>query len=83
MEEPKYIEVEDQSAAIIMIPNNAVKLTITANVIDENDEIHEAEYVMKLPDIVEARIVGKEWEDENVKYVLTDKALAALAELGE
>lgn len=61
-------------AAIIMIPANAVKLEITAKIIDENDELYEALTTMSLPEIVDARIDGEDWERENVKYVLTDKA---------
>ena len=63
----------EQIPVILYVPSNSVKLTITAKVIDENDEFLEAQSVLNLPDIIEACIPGKEWEDENTVYTLTDK----------
>lgn len=61
--------------ALIYIPDNAVKLKVLATIIDgETDELYEAELKMTLSEITEARIEGEEWEWNNVKYVLTDKA---------
>lgn len=57
-----------------MIPDNTVKLEIIATIINEEDKLHKAVTTMSLPEIIEARIDGNEWENENVKYVLTDKA---------
>lgn len=64
----------EQVPVILYIPNNTVKLTLTAKLIDENDEFLEVVSVMSLPEITEARISGEEWEDENIVYTLTDKA---------
>lgn len=64
----------EQVPVILHIPNNTVKLTLTAKLIDENDEFLEVVNVMSLPEITEARISGEEWEYENVVYTLTDKA---------
>ena len=60
---------------LIYIPDNTVKLKVLATIIDgETDELYEAELKMTLPEITEARIEGEEWEYNNVKYTLTDKA---------
>ena len=64
----------NQVPIIIHIPDNAVKLTIEAKLIDENDEFITAVNTMRLAEITEARIDGEEWEAENVKYCLTEKA---------
>lgn len=64
----------EQVPVILHIPNNTVKLTLTAKVINENDEFLEVVSIMSLPEITDARISGEEWEDENVLYTLTDKA---------
>ena len=64
--------------AIIYIPNNSIKIKVIATIIDKDDEVHEAEMVLRLPEIIEARVEGEYWENENVKYCLTDKARAEL-----
>ena len=75
----KKEEIEVKTVpAILYIPNNAVKLTISADIIDENDEMHKAEMILRLPEIMDAHIEGVYWEDENVKYCLTDEAKTEL-----
>lgn len=64
----------EQVPVILYIPNNTVKLTLTAKLINENDEFLEVVSIMSLPEITDARISGEEWEDENIVYTLTDKA---------
>lgn len=64
----------EQVPVILYIPNNTVKLTLTAKLIDENDEFFEVANIMSLPEITDARISGEEWEYENAVYTLTDKA---------
>ena len=66
---------DDLMAVIIDIPKQSVKLEINATIIDdETDELYKSTSVLNLADITEARIAGDEWENENVEYVLTDKA---------
>lgn len=60
--------------AIIYIPDNTYKLTVNAKLVDKNDEFYDAEMVLSLPEIQEARIRGEEWEDENTYWTLTEKA---------
>lgn len=60
---------------ITYIPYNTVKLTLTTKIYDEeNDKFINAESVMNMSELHDAKIDGWEWEGENVKYVLTDKA---------
>lgn len=63
-----------QVPVILYIPDNTVKLTITAKILDEDDNFVEAVNKMGVAEVADARIDGAEWEYENVKYVLTDKA---------
>ena len=65
--------INNQMAIIFNVPNNSYHITINAKIIDGDGEMHVAESVMTLPEIIDARIAGDEWERENVKYVLTDK----------
>ena len=71
--EQQINEEGGQMGIIFNIPTNTVKLDIAATVIDENNKLHTASTSMNLSEIYEARILGNEWEIENVKYVLTDK----------
>ena len=71
--EQQINEEGGQMGIIFNIPTNTVKLDITATVIDENNQLHTASTSINLSEIYEARILGNEWEINNVKYVLTDK----------
>ena len=55
--------------AIIYIPDNAVKITVRADIIDPNLSLHNAEMVLNMAQLNEAKIDGEYWESENVKYV--------------
>lgn len=57
--------------AIIYIPDNAVKITVSADIIEPDLSLHKAEMVLNMAELNEAKIDGEYWEDENVKYVLT------------
>ena len=72
---------ENSVPAIFYIPDNTVRLTMTAKIIDENDEFHTAEMSLGLADITQARIDGEFWEEDNGKYVLTDEAKEQLKDL--
>lgn len=67
-----------QVPAIINIPDNTVKMTIIATLIDENDKLFKAESTLNAADVRAAMIDGDAWESENVKYVLTDKGRGEL-----
>jgi hypothetical protein len=69
----KGTELVATNPVILCIPNDCIKLVITATIYD-GKEMHEATSIMGVQDIVEARIQGEEWESENVRYCLTDKA---------
>lgn len=70
--EPNYLDVKSVPA-LVYIPENTIKLIITAKIMDNNDAIHEAYMTMNVAEVAEARIYGEEWENENRRYVLTDK----------
>jgi len=65
---------------LIEVPENAIQLKIIATIVDKDLKQQEAEMVLHLPDIVDARIAGEEWHMENDRYVLTDKGLKELNE---
>lgn len=64
----------EQVPAIINIPDNTVKLTVRAKIIEEDDTLQEVEMTMNTAEVMDARISGDEWEQENVMYRLTDYA---------
>lgn len=55
--------------AIIYIPDNAVKITVIADIIDPDLSLHKAEMVLDMAALNDAKIDGECWESENVKYV--------------
>ena len=57
---------------VLDIPDNTIKLTVIADIIDADGDQHQAETYLTLPELYEARVVGEEWMMENAKYVLTD-----------
>ena len=59
-------------SVIVGIPNNTVKLTLIADIIDEDNNIQQAESKLSLPEIIDARILGDEWETENVRYYINE-----------
>ena len=70
-----------QMGIIFNIPTNTVKLDITATVIDDKSELHQASTTINLPEIYEARILGNEWETENIKYCLTEEGRKAVEQI--
>ena len=65
---------------LIEVPENAIQLKIIATIVDKDLKQQEAEMILNLPDIVNARIAGEECHMENDRYVLTDKALEEVNE---
>ena len=59
---------------IINVPDNTAMLTLTAKIMDDKGEIITVENTMTLREVIEARVKGEEWEDENTIYTLTDSA---------
>ena len=64
--------------AIVQIPESAVKVTIIANVIDEDMGLRKAVMELNMPELNEAKNIGWDWEFENSKWKLTDKAIEEL-----
>lgn len=63
----------DLQPVILYIPINAIKLTIDAKLLEEDEKMVDVRTIMTLPEIIEARIEGEYWKDENVKYCLAEK----------
>lgn len=61
------------TAIVLTIPGNTTKITLEVEIIDENNNIQKAVRTMLLPEIVESRIEGSYWVDENVKYRLVEQ----------
>lgn len=61
------------TAIVLTIPDNTTKITLEVEMIDENNNIQKAVRTMLLPEIVESRIEGSYWADENVKYRLVEQ----------
>lgn len=73
MEDKNEILTDLDTAIILTIPDNTTKITLEVEMIDENNNIQKAERIMFLPEIVESRIEGSYWADENVKYKLVEQ----------
>lgn len=67
-----------QVPIIINVPDNTVKVEIIATVLDDDDKFLNLSSKLKVSEIMDARIGAEYWENENVKYVLTDKSKAEL-----
>ena len=66
---------------ILSIPDNTVKLTVVAKVLDENEKLCEYQRTLNLDELIESRIEYEFWEYENdSQYVLTDKGKKDLEE---
>ena len=61
------------TAIVLTIPGNTTKITLEVEIIDENNNIQKAVRTMLLPEIVESRIEGSYWANENVKYRLVEQ----------
>lgn len=62
------ISTDLDTAIVLTIPGNTTKINIEVEMINENNNIQKAKRTMLLPEIVESRIEGREWVDENAKY---------------
>lgn len=60
------------TAIVLTIPGNTTKIKLELELLDEDNNIIKVGRTMLLPEIVEARIDGSYWADENVKYNLVD-----------
>lgn len=79
MNEKEYKEVElNLVPAVIYIPENAVKLTIIAKIINENDEISEVKSILNLQDVIKAMADGEDWIPDDAVFTLTDKGRKSL-----
>ena len=66
--------------ALIWIPEGAVKITVTAIILDEDLNRQIAEMTLGVEDIYEARVDGEEWMDEHARYKISDEYLKQLEE---
>ena len=79
----EYLDNENNIVPMICyIPNNTCRLVINVIAMDDDGEVHEASQVMSLPEIIDARIDGEEWESENIKYCLTEATQKEIEEKG-
>lgn len=65
--------IELEQLIVMRIPKDAIKLKITAILLDEDNKPYKAKAVMRLHDIYEAREEYLKLDpDDGVRYVLTD-----------
>lgn len=60
--------------AVVFIPENTVKLTLIAKILDENDNMVEVKSELKLQDVIRAMADGENWFPDDAVFALTDKA---------
>lgn len=68
----------NQVPVILCIPEGTVRLEMTATMLDENLEQSEAFSVLNLEELIDARIKGEEYEEDNAMWVTTEKGRAYL-----
>lgn len=66
--------------ALIWIPEGAVKITVTAIILDKDLNRQTAEMTLGVENIYEARVDGEEWMSEHATYKLSDEYLNQLEE---
>ena len=69
--EDTYIDANN--TIFLPVPDNTVKLTVTAKILRNDDEFFECTKVIDLKELIESRIEYEMWDDENARYVLVDK----------
>lgn len=72
-EMPEYVNVTTVPA-VVFIPDNTIKLEISAQILNDNDDVINVVQTLNTANVVQARIDGSDWECEFGEYVLTDKA---------
>ena len=77
MEEEKILEC-NQVPVILRIPEGTVRLEMTVTMLDENLEQSKALSVLSLEELIDARIKGEEYEEDNAMWVITEEDRAYL-----
>ena len=77
MEEEKILQC-NQVPVILRIPEGTVRLEMTVTMLDENLEQSKALSVLSLEELIDARIKGEEYEEDNAMWVTTEKDRAYL-----
>ena len=77
MEEEKILEC-NQVPVILRIPEGTVRLEMTVTMLDENLEQSKALSVLSLEELIDARIKGEEYEEDNAMWVITEEGRAYL-----
>lgn len=70
--EDTYIDANN--TIFLPVPDNTVKLTVTAKILGNDDEFFECTKVLDLKELIESRIEYEMWSDENARYVLVNKS---------
>lgn len=77
MEEEKVLEC-NQVPVILHIPEGTIRLEMTVTMLDENLEQSKALSVLNLEELIDARIKGEEYEEDNAMWVITEEGRAYL-----
>jgi len=71
LEYEDYINKDgNQMGIIINVPNSTIKIDLKITMLDSDNEQHVASQTLYPPQIYEARILGDQWEAENIKYII-------------
>ena len=61
--------------AVIYIPENTARIKVIATLLNPDDSTNTAEMVLELPEVIDSRIHGDYWFEDNCRYVVTEKGL--------
>ena len=74
VKETENTYVDANNTIFLPVPDNTVKLTVTAKILGNNDKFFECTKVIDLKELIESRIEYEMWSDENARYVLVNKS---------
>ena len=69
--------------AVIMVPEDSVKLVVHAVCLGTDDKTYSATMELGVAALTEAKISGRDWDDDNATYELTDEGIAFLNAMEE
>ena len=74
LKETENTYIDTNNTIFLPVPDNTVKLTVTAKILGNDDEFFECTKVIDLKELIESRIEYEMWSDENARYVLVNKS---------
>ena len=69
----RYLSEEELVPIILYVPPNVAQIKVIATLLTKELGFKEATMDMDLPQIIDARIDGEEWEADNIHYTFMEE----------